>query len=76
MHTGCMEIEFDPRKAALNRRKHGGHYNGSMDELRWVTIGMDALGRILVVVYTERRDALRIISARKASVGEARQYHA
>ena len=88
-----MEIEFDPGKAALNRRKHGISFScaedalmdvnaltledhDSMDELRWVTMGMDALSRILVVVYTERRDVLRIISARKASVGEARQYHA
>ena len=88
-----MEIELDPRKAALNRRKHGVRFShaedalmdvnaltlgdhDSMGEFRWVTMGMDALGRILVVVYTEREGILRIISARKASVGEARQYHA
>jgi uncharacterized DUF497 family protein len=45
-------------------------------EQRFVTLGADALGRLLVVVYTLRRDRVRLISARKASKGEARQYHA
>jgi len=45
-------------------------------ERRFVTLGMDALGRILVVVHTPRSDRVRIISARKASRGESRQYHA
>ena len=43
-------------------------------EDRYVTIGMDAFGRILVVVYTWREDAIRIISARKAVRYEVRQY--
>ncbi|MBS0317584.1 MAG: BrnT family toxin, partial [Proteobacteria bacterium] len=38
--------------------------------------GMDALGRILVVVHTPRGDRVRLISARKASRGESGQYHA
>jgi uncharacterized DUF497 family protein len=46
------------------------------DERRFVTLGMDALGRILVVVYTPRGDHIRLISARKASRGESGQYHA
>ncbi|MCC7458188.1 MAG: BrnT family toxin [Nitrospira sp.] len=45
-------------------------------EQRFVTLGMDALGRILVVVHTPRGDRIRLISARKASRGESRQYHA
>ncbi len=45
-------------------------------EPRFVTLGMDALGRVLVVVYTPRGERIRIISARKASAGEAEQYHA
>lgn len=45
-------------------------------ERRFVTLGMDALGRILVVVHTPRGERVRIISARKASRGESRQYHA
>jgi uncharacterized DUF497 family protein len=45
-------------------------------EQRVVTLGMDALGRILVVVHTPRGDRIRLISARKASRGESEQYHA
>lgn len=45
-------------------------------EQRFVTLGMDALGRILVVVHTPRGDRIRLISARKASRGESEQYHA
>jgi len=35
---------------------------------------MDAEGRVLVVVYAWRGDAVRIISARKATAGERRSY--
>jgi uncharacterized protein len=45
-------------------------------EQRLITLGMDALGRILVVVHTPRGERTRLISARKASRGEAEQYHA
>jgi uncharacterized DUF497 family protein len=45
-------------------------------ERRFVTLGMDALGRILVVVHTPRADRVRLISVRKASRGESEQYHA
>lgn len=48
----------------------------SEGERRFVTLGMDALGRVLVVVHTPRGDRTRLISARKASRGEAEQYHA
>jgi uncharacterized DUF497 family protein len=44
------------------------------EEDRFVTIGMDPLGRILVVVFTWRGDDIRIISARKATPNERRQY--
>jgi len=44
-------------------------------EARWITLGLDALLRTLVVVWTERAgDRIRIISARKASRGEGRHY--
>ncbi len=45
-------------------------------EQRFVTLGMDTLGRVLVVVHTARGDRARLISARKASKGEVEQYHA
>ncbi len=45
------------------------------DEDRWVTIGVDALARVLAVVYTWRGDTtVRIISARPATPNERRQY--
>ena len=45
-------------------------------EQRFLTLGMDALGRILVVCYTQRDERTRIISARKASKNEAKNYYA
>jgi len=45
-------------------------------EQRFVTLGMDTLGRVLVVVHTARRDRVRLISARKASKREVEQYYA
>ena len=44
------------------------------DEERFVTVGMDALDRILVVVYAWRGERVRIISARKATPQERRTY--
>jgi uncharacterized DUF497 family protein len=46
------------------------------DEQRFITLGADALGRVLVVVHTQREERSRLISARKASPEEARNYHA
>ena len=45
------------------------------EEERFITIGSDAFGHILVVVYTWRgQDTIRIISARKATRHERQQY--
>jgi hypothetical protein len=46
----------------------------SVQEERWIALGMDAFGRGLVVVYTWRGSRLRLISARKATSRERRQY--
>jgi hypothetical protein len=46
----------------------------SEDEERWVTIGADALGRVLVVIYAWRGENVRIISARLATPREVEQY--
>ena len=45
-------------------------------EQRFVTLGMDALGRVPVVIHTQRGERTRVISARKASRGESEKYHA
>lgn len=44
------------------------------EEDRFVTLGMDVLGRLLVVIYTWRGESLRLISARPATAGERRRY--
>ena len=43
-------------------------------EQRFVSIGMDALSRFLVVVYTCRGDNIRLISARRATSKERKRY--
>ena len=48
--------------------------NDSEDEQRFVTMGMDGKGRILVVVYTYRDEAMRLISAWKANEPQRRRY--
>jgi uncharacterized protein len=45
-------------------------------EARWVTLGADAQGRVLVVVYTYRGDDIRLISARTAAPRELKEYEA
>jgi uncharacterized DUF497 family protein len=44
------------------------------DEERWITLGADPLGCLLVVVYTWRGQEIRLISARPATRRERRQY--
>jgi uncharacterized DUF497 family protein len=46
------------------------------NEQRFVTLGMGATGRLLVVVYTWRGENIRIISARRADAHEREQYEA
>ena len=43
-------------------------------EQRFVTIGSDVVGRIIAVVYSYRVDTIRLISARKATITERKQY--
>jgi uncharacterized protein len=43
-------------------------------EERFITLAMDALARVLVVVYTWCENRIRIISARKATRDERREY--
>jgi uncharacterized DUF497 family protein len=43
-------------------------------EVRFVSVGLGALGRLLTVVWTQRDDTLRLISAREATKGERKSY--
>ncbi|MDE3225381.1 MAG: BrnT family toxin [Nitrospirota bacterium] len=85
-----MDFEWDEDKTRSNRRKHGVDFADAVPVLsddhavtipdeqateeRFITIGLDALGRMLVVVYVWRGERIRIISARKATTFERTQY--
>jgi uncharacterized DUF497 family protein len=46
----------------------------SLSEYRFITIGESSEGRLLVVSYTERGGKIRLISARKPTQRERRDY--
>ena len=85
-----MTFQWDPEKARINIAKHGISFADAVsvlsddraltieedypDEQRFITLGMDALGKTLVVVYAWRGDDIRIISARKAIPREQKRY--
>ena len=47
---------------------------GGYDEERFVVLGTDFLGRILVVAFTYRDDNIRLVSAREATRQERKSY--
>ena len=71
-HKGISLADAEPvfyDEAGLTIQDHDHH------EERWVTMGTDAKGRILIVAYTYRDpDFVRIFSARLASKNEQRHY--
>lgn len=86
-----MRVRWDERKRQINLRKHRIELADAVkvlddpsartledrdhNERRFVTMGRDALGRVLVVVYAyEEPNIIRLISARKAEPHERRQY--
>lgn len=86
-----MFYEWDPTKAADNIIKHGIDFADAIpvlndmhaltvmqhhpDEQRYASLGLDAFGRVLVVIYTWRgEDTIRLISARPATRTERKQY--
>lgn len=87
-----MFVDWNPRKAADNLRKHGVSFeeaatvfrdtlsatasdpDHSAGEDRYVTFGVSARGRLLIVSHTERDDTIWLISARRATKPERRIY--
>lgn len=85
-----MRFEWDEAKARANERKHGvsfeeartafddelaAYYPDSLHEARFILIGYSKLHRLLYVVHAEvGEDAIRIISARKATKNERTHY--
>ncbi len=86
-----MLFEWDEAKAAANWKKHKVSFHDAVrvfadeyrkeyydaahsdEEDRYITIGM--ADNVLFVVYVERREAVRIISARYANRKERRLYY-
>ena len=48
--------------------------DSSKTEDRHINIGLSAKNRVLVLIHTERRGKIRIISCRKATASERRHY--
>ena len=85
-----MDFEWDPDKAEANRRKPGVHFADGVgvfgdssaltqedphpNEERWVTLGRDFLDGLVLVSWLWRGENIRLISARKATPRERRQY--
>lgn len=51
-----------------------GDPDHSKDEFRFVTIGVSVHNRLIVVIHTDRGDAIRLITARVATPKERRAY--
>jgi uncharacterized DUF497 family protein len=46
----------------------------STDEERYITIGLSSRGRLLMLAHADRKDHIRIISARRATKNEGQFY--
>ena len=87
-----MNFAWDHMKAESNLKKHNIDFADAVsifddlnaitiedvydEEQRFISIGIDCFARILVVVYTWRGETIRIISARKATKREQKNYEA
>ena len=69
-----MRFRPDPAKAASNLKKHGVSFADAEGEPRFATVGLGSAGELLVVVWTERDDECRVISARRPTRKERKQY--
>ena len=85
-----MTFEWDENKALSNQDKHGVTFEEAAEvfldpfqqsgdasvgeEQRDFIIGYSMSQRILLVVYTERHNRMRIISARPVTRAERKQY--
>jgi len=66
--TEAMTVFGDPLELTIPDPYH------SQRELRYLSIGLSAAGRLLVVAYTEREGRTRIVSAREVTRKERKQY--
>ena len=64
----AVTVFYDPLSATFADPDH------SIEEDRFITIGYSSQGRLLVISYTERGDAIRIFSARPATMLERKRH--
>jgi uncharacterized DUF497 family protein len=64
----AQSVFADPQSLTIFDVSHSGQ------EERFIDIGFSAFGRLLVIVYTEREDRIRIISSRLATPNEQSTY--
>jgi uncharacterized DUF497 family protein len=64
----AQSVFYDLRSLTIH------HPDYTKTESRFIDIGISKENRVLVVVYTERENRIRIISARKATKSERKQY--
>ena len=69
-----LQFEWDEEKDYANRKKHGISFETAAYVCsRYIAIGM--VGELLFVVFTERKERIRLISARLATESERRLYY-
>jgi uncharacterized protein len=61
---------YDPYQENIPDKSH------SFGEPRYLCVGLSERGRVLAIVYTERDETIRIISAREATKREEVEYYA
>lgn len=66
--TEAMTVLGDPFEVTIPDPDH------AEGESRFISMGLSEAGRLLVVVYTERDQRTRLISAREATSRERKQY--
>ncbi len=64
----AMTVFGDPLELTISDPDH------SVEEFRFVSIGLSGARRLLIVSYTERDYVIRLISARLATPRERKQY--
>ncbi len=70
------KVSFDEAKTVFDDPLYVDFYDPdhSYDEHRYLIVGKSRQGRLLIVSYTERGDAVRLISAREVTSAERKAY--
>ncbi|MBE9116897.1 BrnT family toxin [Lusitaniella coriacea LEGE 07157] len=69
-------VEFEEAKTVFDDPLYIDFYDPdhSDDEERYLIVGESQRGRLLIVSYTERKDSIRLISAREVTRSEREVY--